>query len=66
MTNPTTRATLTTGGTMYTPAPNSPRDQTEAQTTARVRDIWQAMLDEPQDPATAQRIAASGKRKDRD
>ena len=51
---------------MYTPAPNSPRDQTEAQTTARVRDIWQAMLDEPQDPATAQRIAAAGKRKDRD
>lgn len=28
--------------------------------------IWQAMVDEPQDPATAARIADHGKRSDKD
>lgn len=47
---------------MYTPPP----DTTEAATIARIQQTWQAMLDEPQDPTVAARIAARGKRVDKD
>lgn len=33
---------------------------------ARQQRTWQAMLDEPQDPADAERIAAQGKRESKD
>jgi hypothetical protein len=33
---------------------------------ARLQRIWEEALDEPQDPQAAERIATSGKRKDRD
>jgi len=42
------------------------REQSIADNLTRLETVWQAMVDEPQDPGVAARIASNGKRKDVD
>jgi hypothetical protein len=52
---------------MHSPLNPSPQPCDDIRANvARLQRIWEEALDEPQDPQTAERIATSGKRKDRD
>lgn len=53
--------------TLSPPTPESPNTRDAlAHNSRRIAAVWQEMLDEPQDPATARRIATHGKRSDKD